>query len=327
MPPAVPLHFGLEDSEESLLLGKKQQQDKERRRRQKQQQQSNRRNETHDDQSCYSYLFGGHGQRQYSSLTKLASSSSSSLTSLTCGSSESDSGDETATNTIEEGKNFGPYQDSDFKDKKCDDGDGNFENICRCRRCSSLWQWYYERLLSHPVTVKSITAFVLMILADLCAQAIEHCHRHGSISTAAADAAAGGGGDVDWLRTLRFGMFGLMGGCWTHYYYYYLDSWLPPTPSPWTCTTFTKVFIDQFVQAPVMLALIVMGLAFMEGKGWVGMVGDMDDQYLSALLHNWTLWLPATLVNMAFVAPSLRVGFDNLIFFGWTIYLSIVLNK
>lgn len=40
-----------------------------------------------------------------------------------------------------------------------------------------------------------------------------------------------------------------------------------------------------------------------------------------------TLWVPATIVNIAFVTPVLRVLYDNLVFFFWTIYLSMVLNK
>ncbi len=122
-----------------------------------------------------------------------------------------------------------------------------------------------------------------------------------------------------------------------------------------------------------MLALIVSGLAFMEGKGWDGIVVDMGHEYVPALLNNcayvgvgdemshffdalcfyaaihngmarcirfsdtsylfysfsWvgTLWVPATVINIAFVQPALRVLYDNLVFFFWTIYLSMVLNK
>lgn len=196
---------------------------------------------------------------------------------------------------------------------------------------SRLWQTYYERLTTHPLLVKAVTALVLMILADLSAQGVEYCR---GIHASSGDDSNNDDDDddvmsngLDWLRALRFGAFGLIGAPWTHYYYHYLDRFLPPTPTPWTLTTFAKVVIDQFIQAPAMLALIIMGLAFMEGRGWDGMKESMQGQYLSALLQNWTVWIPTTVVNMAFVAPSLRVLFDNLVFFGWTIYLSMFLNK
>jgi hypothetical protein len=39
------------------------------------------------------------------------------------------------------------------------------------------------------------------------------------------------------------------------------------------------------------------------------------------------LWLPASLVNIAFVKPMLRVLYVNVVFFFWTIILSIMLNS
>ena len=38
------------------------------------------------------------------------------------------------------------------------------------------------------------------------------------------------------------------------------------------------------------------------------------------------LWIPATILNIAFVKPALRVLYDNVIFLFWTIYLSMILN-
>jgi peroxisomal membrane protein 2 len=39
------------------------------------------------------------------------------------------------------------------------------------------------------------------------------------------------------------------------------------------------------------------------------------------------LWIPATVINIAFVPPLLRVLYLNCVFFFWSIYLSLVLNK
>ena len=39
------------------------------------------------------------------------------------------------------------------------------------------------------------------------------------------------------------------------------------------------------------------------------------------------LWIPASIVNIAFVQPSLRVLFVNVVFFFWTIILSLMLNQ
>jgi hypothetical protein len=39
------------------------------------------------------------------------------------------------------------------------------------------------------------------------------------------------------------------------------------------------------------------------------------------------LWVPATAINLAFVPPLFRVLYLNCVFFFWSIYLSLILNK
>jgi hypothetical protein len=48
--------------------------------------------------------------------------------------------------------------------------------------------------------------------------------------------------------------------------------------------------------------------------------------YLLGLMNTGKLWIPATVINIAFVKPDLRVLYDNLIFLVWTVYLSMILN-
>ena len=44
------------------------------------------------------------------------------------------------------------------------------------------------------------------------------------------------------------------------------------------------------------------------------------------LIKNWSVFLPATAINLAFCPPELRVLFLNCVFFGWVVYLSLFLN-
>ena len=39
------------------------------------------------------------------------------------------------------------------------------------------------------------------------------------------------------------------------------------------------------------------------------------------------LFIPATVINIGFVPPIFRVLYLNVVFFFWSIYLSLVLNK
>jgi hypothetical protein len=96
----------------------------------------------------------------------------------------------------------------------------------------NLWQKYYHALQDRPLIVKSITAFVLLGLADIIAQwteIIREIHQEDPSSSS-----------LNWNRVARFGFFGLAGAPWTHYYYAWLDRVLPPTQEPWTWTTFSK---------------------------------------------------------------------------------------
>ena len=91
-----------------------------------------------------------------------------------------------------------------------------------------LWLAYYSALERWPLVVKSITAFILMMLADFFAQMVELIRGIPRESC------------VDVLRMSRFGVFGLLGAPWTHYYYDWLDRTMPPTQHPWTSTTASK---------------------------------------------------------------------------------------
>lgn len=105
-----------------------------------------------------------------------------------------------------------------------------------------LWRIYYSALESWPLVVKSITAFILMMLADFFAQMVELIRGIPHESC------------VDGLRMLRFGVFGLLGAPWTHYYYDWLDRTMPPTEQPWTCITAGKNCLFLLVRHVSILA-------------------------------------------------------------------------
>jgi len=54
---------------------------------------------------------------------------------------------------------------------------------------------------------------------------------------------------------------------------------------------------------------------------------QLENDYQDTIVANWKLWVPATVVNIGFVPPILRVLFLNCVFFFWSIYLSLLFNK
>ena len=136
------------------------------------------------------------------------------------------------------------------------------------------WSDYNDKLESNPLLVKAITAFFVLGFGDAVAQVIENLQGR----------AASPGWDCP--RTLRFGVFGLLGAPWSHYYYHALDSALPPTLDPFTCRTLLKVFIDQFIQAPCLLCFIIVALDLMKAEGLSDIKADLSEHYWDTLVTN-----------------------------------------
>jgi peroxisomal membrane protein 2 len=195
-----------------------------------------------------------------------------------------------------------------------------------------VWSSYLTALESDPLLVKSITAGVILGAADLSGQAIQQSLlvsvEDDSDSDGDDTSRGGKGKEVDIPRFVRFAFFGfILQAPWNHYYYQLLDNALPPTLDPFTPTTAIKVVIDQFIQAPIFTILIFGFLGVLEGKTIDEIKKQLDDDYVDTMLANWKLWVPATAVNIAFCPPILRVLFLNVVFFFWSIFLSLKLNQ
>jgi len=183
-----------------------------------------------------------------------------------------------------------------------------------------LWTSYNEALDGAPLLTKSVTAGVILGAADFTGQLLEKslAEKEGTVVS----------DSIDYGRALRFAFFGfVLQAPWNHYYYLALDGALPPTPDPLSFTTAGKVAIDQFIQAPVFTVLIFYFLGILEGKSVDGVNDQLQAKYKDTIIANWKLWVPATCVNIAFVPPPLRVLYLNCVFYFWSIYLSITLNK
>jgi hypothetical protein len=181
-------------------------------------------------------------------------------------------------------------------------------------RLAQSWAWYQLKLERQPLITKSITACSLVGCGDLAGQSIEF-GQHGSTQ-------------LDLGRFLRFALMGLvLQAPITHYFYLVLDAKLPPTPSPWTVTTFVKLAIDQLLFAPSFTVLIFLFLDVLQGDSLQQLWYHLQTDFVSTMLLNWQLWVPATFINLAFLPPELRVLYCNIVFFVWSIVLSLILNR
>jgi peroxisomal membrane protein 2 len=148
----------------------------------------------------------------------------------------------------------------------------------------------------YPIRTKCITAWIIFIAADTLAQVIEyrltildqetqtHPSYGGSITTGSTRNT-----NIDWIRAMRFGALGLFGAPWSHYYFQWLDHHLPPSEEPFTRRTAIKVGIDQFVQAPILLAIMIFSLSLMKGQGFNGARQDLTNTFMISLIANCTI--------------------------------------
>jgi peroxisomal membrane protein 2 len=145
------------------------------------------------------------------------------------------------------------------------------------RSLSETWDSYYFILEKHPLLVKSITAFFILGGGDLCGQGLEHWRGTAQVL------------GIDWVRAGRFAIFGLIGAPWSHFYFHYLDYFLPPSEHPFSVTTALKLLIDQGIQAPALLAVIISALSILKGEGLEGANHDLSINYMDALYANCKL--------------------------------------
>jgi len=175
------------------------------------------------------------------------------------------------------------------------------------------WSSYNAALEGAPLLTKAVTAGVIIGAGDAAAQQLERTKT---------------GEPFDPARYLRWSLFGLLlQGPWNHAFYLLLDAALPPTVEPFSLVTFEKVGIDQFVQAPIFTVIILVFFAVVEGKGLAFAKGQIQNELGGILLKNWAVFLPATVINIAFCPPQFRVLFLNCVFFCWVVYLSLFLNE
>jgi len=194
------------------------------------------------------------------------------------------------------------------------------DGVLMLRGGGELWSQYLSLLDSDlALPTKAITAALIIGSGDLTAQVLEK-------KKASAEGVEVP--ETDFARVLRWATFGFfVQAPWNHFFYQILDGVLPPTAEPFSAVTFAKVAIDQFGQAPIFTALIFVFFAVLEGRGLQSAKKQIDEELFEVLLKNWAIFLPATIINLAFLPNQLRVLFLNAVFFFWTIFLSLTVNS
>lgn len=193
---------------------------------------------------------------------------------------------------------------------------------------NDLFQGYMGLIHAHPLLTKCATSAMIVPLGDLSAQAIEALKaKQGALAEGKLEEDLEAVG-IDWKRVLRFFIFGAtLQPIWNHYYFQWFDHLIPPPVDSISTTNAFKVLLDQGIQAPIFTVVIFAYLDFLEGKNLQETKDQIKRDYIPCITTNWWVWVPATAVNYAFIPSDLRVLFVNVVFLGWCVFLSLLVNK
>ncbi|GJE89439.1 Mpv17/PMP22 family protein [Phanerochaete sordida] len=175
---------------------------------------------------------------------------------------------------------------------------------------ASVLRAYNAFLQRRPVIGQCATSAVLFGASDIVAQ--QAVEKRGLAKH-------------DYVRTLRSTFYGgcLFGPAVTKWFGF-LNRLQFRTPRR---AVIYRVYLDQFMFAPAIIAFYFGSMTIMEGKGVSEAVSRIEKAYVPTVLRNWMVFIPTQLVNFAFVPHHLRVLTVGIVSLFWNTYLSMVNNS
>ncbi|KAF7803965.1 protein sym-1 [Senna tora] len=171
----------------------------------------------------------------------------------------------------------------------------------------SLLSWYLALLGKYPISVKALTSAVLTLIGDLiCQLVIDQVP------------------SLDIKRTFLFTLLGfVLVGPTLHLWYLYLSRLVT---LPGASGAFLRLLLDQFLFAPAFIGVFLSTLVTLEGRP-SQVVPKLQQEWFSAVLANWQLWIPFQFLNFRFVPQQFQVLAANVVSLVWNVILSYKAHK
>ncbi|KAL8129297.1 hypothetical protein V2J09_018452 [Rumex salicifolius] len=166
---------------------------------------------------------------------------------------------------------------------------------------------YLDLLAKFPVITKAITSAILTCIGDLICQLV-------------VDKVP----SVDYRRTFIFSFLGLvLVGPSLHFWYLYLSQLIT---RPGASGAIMRLLLDQFVFSPIFIGVFLSALVTLEGRP-SEVVPKLKQEWFSAVLANWQLWIPFQYFNFRFVPQQFQVLAANFLALLWNVILSYKAHK
>ncbi|XWS65274.1 hypothetical protein CRYUN_Cryun05aG0079300 [Craigia yunnanensis] len=95
---------------------------------------------------------------------------------------------------------------------------------------------------------------------------------------------------------------------------------------PGASGAFLRLLLDQFLFAPIFIGVFLSTLVTLEGRP-SQVVPKLQQEWFSAVLANWQLWIPFQFLNFRFVPQQFQVLAANFIALVWNVILSFKAHK
>ncbi|MBA0644984.1 hypothetical protein Goklo_013147, partial [Gossypium klotzschianum] len=170
-----------------------------------------------------------------------------------------------------------------------------------------LFNRYLALLAKHPVLTKAVTSALLTCVGDLiCQLAIDHAP------------------SLDVKRTFLFTLLGLvLVGPTLHFWYLCLSNLVK---LPGASGAILRLLLDQFMFSPIFIGVFLSTLVTLEGKP-SQVIPKLRQEWFSAVIANWQLWIPFQFLNFRFVPQQFQVLAANFIALVWNVILSFKAHK
>ncbi|KAF7819177.1 protein sym-1 [Senna tora] len=171
----------------------------------------------------------------------------------------------------------------------------------------SFLSWYLSLLGKYPVRIKALTSALLTLIGDLICQIL--IDRVPSL---------------DLKRTFLFTLLGfVLVGPTLHFWYLYLSKLVT---QPGALGAVVRLVLDQFLFSPAFIGVFLATLVTLEGKPSL-VVPKLQQEWFSAVLANWQLWIPFQFLNFRFVPQQFQVLAANVLAVVWNVILSFKAHK
>ncbi|XP_017786684.1 PREDICTED: mpv17-like protein 2 isoform X2 [Nicrophorus vespilloides] len=172
-------------------------------------------------------------------------------------------------------------------------------------------QYFNKAFGEYLFITNTVTSGGLMAIGDLIQQEIEY--RSHSLPER-----------YDWARWTRLTIVGIAMGPLHHYFYKYLDSYLPRRN---LFSVAKKILMDQLVMSPICISLFFYGVGMMEGKAFKECTKEINSKFVEVYMIDWSVWPPTQFINFYFLPVQYQVLYINFVTMLYNVFLSYMKHR